>query len=150
MGTGKGYVKIVFRCGLPWRSFTLASLSHHEWLFRRTFHIYMGILPKWSGSRLEDNRRRQYGSWTFHLLLRYEFARDLNVLELDSNRNIALMQDVNLTSGAYELSFLSAKRGAHLDGRPSDTCDFEVLWNNQLVAFGFRQQIPKCFAEAIR
>lgn len=108
---------------------SLITNGSFEEPFTSTWGYYQnGQVPGW---RTTDGDNMEVG---LSICYYVTAARDLNVLELDSNRNIALMQDVNLTSGAYELSFLSAKRGAHLDGRPSDTCDFEVLWNNQLVA----------------
>lgn len=57
-----------------------------------------------------------------------------NVCELDSTRNISVMQDITLAAGQYDLSFLYAKRGADLQGKPADTCDFDVLWNGSVVA----------------
>jgi len=57
-----------------------------------------------------------------------------NMIELDSNRNVVVSQDVNLTAGQYDLSFLYARRGTNLGNRPNDTCDFDVLWNGGVVA----------------
>lgn len=57
-----------------------------------------------------------------------------DVLELDSTKNILLSQTVSLSAGQYDLSFLYAKRGTNLGGRPADTCNFDVLWNNAVIA----------------
>lgn len=62
-------------------------------------------------------------------------ATGRNVVELDSNRNVGVYQDVALTQGSYRLTFDYALRGANLEGRNPDTCDFQVMWNSQqLVA----------------
>ncbi|MBS1723584.1 MAG: hypothetical protein JSS66_11590 [Armatimonadetes bacterium] len=58
----------------------------------------------------------------------------LNVMEVDSTENVTVKQTVTLASGSYDLSFLFAERGKNMVGKPADTCDFDVLWNNTVVA----------------
>lgn len=56
------------------------------------------------------------------------------MMEVDGQSNVSVAQDVTLTSGQYELSFLAARRGVNLDGRNVDTCDYDVLWNGRVIA----------------
>lgn len=58
----------------------------------------------------------------------------LNIMEIDSTENVTVTQTVSIAAGAYNLSFIFARRGTNMAGKPSDTCDFDVLWNNSVIA----------------
>lgn len=53
-----------------------------------------------------------------------------NVLELDANHNATVAQDINLSAGTYNLSFLMAMRA----GTDPSTNEIQVLWNGTQVA----------------
>ncbi|MBS1713185.1 MAG: PEP-CTERM sorting domain-containing protein [Armatimonadetes bacterium] len=88
-----------------------------------------GQVANWSiggGSKAEIGKSVCYG---------VTGADGINVTELDSDRNTAITQSVDLAAGTYDLSFLFAKRGVNLEYKPTDTCDFDVLWNGGSVAY---------------
>lgn len=113
-----------------------ASLTHANLLTNGGFespgstafnYFQNGEVPGWtvgSGDVMEIGMASVYG---------VSGAEQRNMLELDSNRNVTVSQSVGSGAGQYELSFIYAKRGTNTEGRPSDTCDFQVLWNNQVV-----------------
>lgn len=114
----------------------LTSLAHASLLTNGSFeqpgstawnHFTNGQVPGWKtdgGEVIEIGKPIVYG---------VTGADGSNVAELDSTSNIALSQTVQLTAGHYDFSFLFAKRGVNLEGRPTNTCDFDVLWNHVLI-----------------
>lgn len=113
-----------------------AAMTHANFLTNGGFeipgssafnHYQDGEVPGWTVGRGEV---MEIGKPSVYAVVGAEGS---NVLEVDSNRNVTVAQAVNLNVGSYELSFLYARRGVNLEGRPQDTCDFQVLWNNTVV-----------------
>lgn len=97
-------------------SFESVSLPSRNW------DLFTSV-PGWTASvdKIEIGKASVYGVTGQHLN---------NVLELDANANATVTQTVTgLTTGSYNLSFLSARR----NGRTAADCRFEVLWNNNVV-----------------
>ncbi len=90
-------------------------------------HYHNGEVPAWT---VGQNDLLEIGVGVVYGVTGFE-GRDM--LELDSTRNVAVSQSVALAQGAYDLSFLFARRTTDLQGRSSDTCKFDVLWNGQVL-----------------
>lgn len=113
-----------------------AAMTHANFLSNGGFeipgssafnHYQDGEVPGWTVGRGEV---MEIGKPSVYAVIG---AQGTNVLEIDSNRNVTVSQAVNLSQGSYEISFLFARRGVNLEGKPLDTCDFQVLWNESVI-----------------
>lgn len=86
-----------------------------------------GQVPGWSagsGGLIEIGRWAAYG---------VTGQQGLNVLELDAVQNSTVSQTINVAAGQHGVHFLAARRLYDMDSTPTDTCDFQVLWNGIVV-----------------
>lgn len=134
--TGTSETPAMKRAALLAAFAAFAVTSHANFLINGGFeqpganpwqHFSNGQVPGWrtSSGVIEIGRPVVYGVTGAH---------GLNVMETDSTANVYVSQSVSLSTGQYELSFLFSKRGSNLENRPGNTCDFDVLWNNTVVA----------------